>query len=188
MFPSARKDTFTSVSYKKMSTEPLPYVHHNYGEKTKNNYYSNFIKFILVFSFCAFAIMSVVIFLAYFKYFTTKMNSTVPFKEIPEALQCSIDENRRFDCWPEINEATEEKCQKRGCCWKASSKPGTAPYCFFPTNYVGYNVSEVNETSYGMEAKLIRNSKSFFSPDVETLQLKIDYMSDSILRLKVIKF
>ncbi|KAH9502341.1 hypothetical protein Btru_073501 [Bulinus truncatus] len=101
------------------------------------------------------------------------------------ADQCSIDENNRFDCWPEKNGANEQACLNRGCCWKPSSVPNTAPFCFFPSNYDGYKVSEVVSTSSGINATLVRSTSTFFSPDIKTLKLQVDYQNDYRLRVKI---
>ena len=98
---------------------------------------------------------------------------------------CDILENNRFDCWPERNGATQEKCEERGCCWKPSSKPDTAPYCFFPSDYDGYKVTNLSEFASGIEAYLQRHSKTFFSFDAVTVKLEIEYQTAERLRIKV---
>ncbi|XP_059156797.1 uncharacterized protein LOC131941537 [Physella acuta] len=101
-----------------------------------------------------------------------------------EENQCTTEENNRFDCWPEKHGATEEGCISRGCCWKMSSIPYSAPFCFFPTNYNGYNATEVLITSTGIDATLVRTTNTFFSTDVKTLKLKVEYQTDTRLRIK----
>lgn len=101
-----------------------------------------------------------------------------------QADQCSIDENNRFDCFPEKTEANETACLSRGC-WKVASRPNTAPWCFYPFNYHGYSASDVKETATGITARLQRTTSSFFPPDVKTLKLSVEYQTNTRLRLRV---
>ncbi|KAH9502339.1 hypothetical protein Btru_073494 [Bulinus truncatus] len=59
------------------------------------------------------------------------------------------------------------------------------PFCFFPSNYDGYKVSEVVSTSSGINATLVRSTSTFFSPDIKTLKLQVDYQNDYRLRVKI---
>ncbi|CAL1536865.1 unnamed protein product [Lymnaea stagnalis] len=102
-----------------------------------------------------------------------------------QADQCTIDENDRFDCWPEKNGASEQGCIRRGCCWKAATVPNTAPYCFFPSNYSGYDARQVTVSSNGIDATLVRTTSTFFSPDVKTLKLRVDFQNDYRLRIRL---
>ncbi|CAL1536866.1 unnamed protein product, partial [Lymnaea stagnalis] len=98
---------------------------------------------------------------------------------------CSLEENNRFDCWPERSQATEQACVARGCCWKSSLNRNSQPVCYFPLNYSGYNVTQVNVTTTGIEATLVRSTRSFFSSDVTIIKLRVDYQTEARLRIKV---
>jgi hypothetical protein len=45
---------------------------------------------------------------------------------------CGVTEADRFDCWPEIWLASQQKCEMRGCCWNPSLD-NDVPFCFYPT-------------------------------------------------------
>ncbi|KAI8796879.1 lysosomal alpha-glucosidase isoform X1 [Biomphalaria glabrata] len=136
------------------------------------NKFTKFIGWALV--LCALGCVGLVIYSSFIKH---KLQNA-------SADQCSVDENNRFDCWPEKQGATEQACLSRGCCWKASSVPNTAPYCFFPANYNGYNATEVTVTTNGIDATLVRTTSTFFSPDVKTIKLRVDFQNDYRLRVK----
>ncbi|CAG5131379.1 unnamed protein product [Candidula unifasciata] len=110
-----------------------------------------------------------------------KVASKTPIR----ADQCSVDENNRFDCFPEKNGATESLCLSRGCCWKEVPQPDTAPFCFYPTNYSGYTASNVKQTATGITATLQRLTNSPFPRDVKTLQLFVEYQTETRLRIKI---
>ncbi|BFZ03803.1 hypothetical protein BsWGS_06842 [Bradybaena similaris] len=100
------------------------------------------------------------------------------------ADQCSVDENDRFDCFPEKIGATESLCLSRGCCWR-EVQPNAAPFCFYPTNYSGYTASNVTQTTTGVSATLQRVTSSAFPRDVKTLQLFVEYQTNTRLRIKI---
>ena len=97
---------------------------------------------------------------------------------------CKLEENNRFDCWPEVKGATETACEKRGCCWKAKVSKG-APRCFFPSDYGNYTASSVKETASGITALISRPDSTFFPPDIKNLKVQIDYQTESRLRIKI---
>ena len=97
---------------------------------------------------------------------------------------CKLEENNRFDCWPEVKGATEKACEKRGCCWKAKVSKG-APRCYFPSDNGNYTASSVKETASGKAALISRSDSTFFPPDITNLQVQIDYQTESRLRIKI---
>ncbi|XP_035824593.1 sucrase-isomaltase, intestinal [Aplysia californica] len=131
---------------------------------------------------CALAAVSIPVYKVLYPYLTTFIENG---KTNPRSPQCSVEENNRFDCWPEKDGATEEKCRQRGCCWQPSSKPDTAPYCFFASNYSGYRVVEIKESPSGIDATLQSNTTSFFSKDSMTLKLQVEYQSAERLRIQL---
>ena len=97
---------------------------------------------------------------------------------------CTMEENDRFDCWPEYVGATKDKCEARGCCWQPATTHGP-PYCFFPGNYSGYTASNLKTTASGVTADLTRTTTTLFPPDIKKLKLQIDFQTESQLRVKV---
>ncbi|KAM3616402.1 uncharacterized protein V6R79_017274 [Siganus canaliculatus] len=102
-------------------------------------------------------------------------------------LQDEEETSERFDCYPE-DDATESKCNARGCIWEQSSQTGV-PWCYFPTDY-GYTTLLSDETSSGMTALIKRNTKypssgRDGSPDIDTLRVEIHYHSDHLLQFKI---
>ncbi|XP_043926668.1 maltase-glucoamylase, intestinal-like [Protopterus annectens] len=78
-----------------------------------------------------------------------------------------------------------EKCEARGCCWSPLTQ-GSAPWCYFPTNY-GYNVQGGRKpTSAGFEAELNRiSSPSLFGNDIETVLLSAQIQTANRFRFKI---
>lgn len=85
--------------------------------------------------------------------------------------KCNIQDDARFDCYPQVG-ASEDKCLARGCCWvPASARPNpkmkagqqltnlNTPYCFYPSDYGGYKVTDVKETDMGFLISLELNSR-----------------------------
>ena len=119
---------------------------------------------------------------------------------------CDVsDENARFDCMPEDDgSGTEKDCESRGCCWKPNpqrpyvykkhhsvdgnidiERTYNVPWCFFPSNYQGYVVKNITETSFGQTLMLSRNTFSSWPKDILTLQMDIYLESSSRLHFKV---
>ncbi|KAL5018863.1 hypothetical protein ScPMuIL_004585 [Solemya velum] len=119
---------------------------------------------------------------------TCNLGKTVGIKVQP---QCDIaTKEKRFDCWPEFNDATQDKCQARGCCWgqgstRSDGMPGDPPYCFFPSNYPGYTTGAVLQTAFGLSAKLSRSTKSPWPADIMQLQVDIYYETDNRVHFKI---
>ncbi|XP_033124429.1 lysosomal alpha-glucosidase-like isoform X2 [Anneissia japonica] len=104
------------------------------------------------------------------------------------AKDCSIaSANLRFDCYPEADGASQEKCEERGCCWQPT-KSGISdgePYCFYPTDFPSYNMSTPQETAFGYTAMLKRTNKSYYPNDILTLQLDIYLETESRIHFKI---
>ena len=116
--------------------------------------------------------------------------------------QCmAIPPNSRIDCNPDPP-ISAEVCQSRGCCWMPSSNessenmnllkknvlpPLNVPYCFFGSDYHGYNVSNVqtiNDNQKVINLQRIRDSG--FVNDVKNVRIQIDELSSNVLRIKMI--
>lgn len=91
----------------------------------------------------------------------------------------------RFDCHPEDN-PSQERCEARGCCWDGAKRlqPGP-PTCSFPENYGGYVTVNITDASNGKLAFMERVFPSPYPDDVKTLRADSEYLTDSILRVKV---
>ena len=114
------------------------------------------------------------------------------------SIECDQPDNsKRFDCFPG-QLADEKSCEARGCCWKPVlikdkfidyvirlERPINVPFCFFPTNYNGYHLSDIHDTSVGKSALLNRKTKSGWPKDINVLQVDVFYESSTRLRIKV---
>jgi len=110
-------------------------------------------------------------------------------------LQCDLStKSARFDCHPDPN-PNQGNCQARGCCWGSTtnlvSKTGNPnlrqgiPYCYFPQNYNGYNISSLKQTDYGYRAMLTRSTPSGWPDDIKTLTMDVWLETSKRLHFKV---
>nr|CAD7580856.1 unnamed protein product [Timema californicum] len=113
----------------------------------------------------------------------------------PTTAQCTAVTNiLRFDCYPEDG-ATEELCNNRGCCWLP---PTTAerkdpslgvildiPYCYYPTGYGSYELSDLSDTSAGKSATLKRTVASYIPNDINTIQIDAKFESQTRLHVRL---
>lgn len=107
---------------------------------------------------------------------------------------CSIDvpDEQKYDCHPDAP-VDETQCLNRGCCYsskgnvlhKSSLPPLNVPYCYYPSNYKGYAVKDVVETSRRLLIKLQRVQKSGFVKDISNVNVLVSYIDDTLLRIKV---
>ncbi|XP_041364391.1 lysosomal alpha-glucosidase-like [Gigantopelta aegis] len=99
--------------------------------------------------------------------------------------QCSVgSEANRYDCWPQFKGASQESCQARGCCWSPTPSQGV-PYCYYPSNYVGYKATNIDRTPNGLTADVTRTTKSAYPDDVMLLKLSVTFETKERLRIKV---
>ncbi|KAL7989549.1 hypothetical protein Chor_012215 [Crotalus horridus] len=108
--------------------------------------------------------------------------SEVPQQKLEQQLeplsmskQCNIPPDSRFDCAPE-KLLSQDECQARGCCYVPVSSKGSAgwqPWCFFPTNYSSYKMTNLTATKTGYTAHLIRSAPSFMPDDILNVQLDV---------------
>ncbi|XP_015672926.1 lysosomal alpha-glucosidase [Protobothrops mucrosquamatus] len=108
--------------------------------------------------------------------------SEVPQQKLKQQLeplsmskQCNIPPDSRFDCAPE-KLLSQDECQARGCCYVPVSSKGSAgwqPWCFFPTNYSSYKMTNLTATKTGYTAHLIRSAPSFMPDDILNVQLDV---------------
>ncbi|KAL4238020.1 hypothetical protein ACF0H5_002731 [Mactra antiquata] len=105
------------------------------------------------------------------------------------APQCTpITDNQRIDCWPESGGVSEHKCVQRGCCWKIAeqSSPGLSgvPWCYYPTNFQGYTVVNVQTQPNGMKVQLQTTQPSWWPNEVQQVTLDIEYDTANRLHFK----
>ena len=110
----------------------------------------------------------------------------------PSALQCDLPSKAaRFDCHPDDN-PNQSNCAARGCCWRSASNSVSKndlrqgiPYCYFPSNYNGYNISSLKQTDYGYRAVLSRSTSSGWPDDIRTLTMDVWMETSKRLHFKV---
>ena len=119
-----------------------------------------------------------------------------PLYYSPAGLQCDLPSTAaRFDCHPDPN-PNQENCVARGCCWRsaAASKQGNPslrqgiPFCYFPQNYNGYNMSGLKETGYGYRAELSRSTSSGWPDDIRKLTMDVWFETSKRLHFKVTNY
>lgn len=101
--------------------------------------------------------------------------------------QCSMPEDERFDCNPEIR-ASQKSCESRGCCWISSKGSVTkgSPRCFYPLDYNGYQFSEVKATEYGLTTNLTRTTSGHYPKVIKHLKMDLFFETSKRLHFKVI--
>lgn len=57
----------------------------------------------------------------------------------------------RVDCHPDDN-ATQDRCEARGCCWMPAKDDELIPRCVFPADYVGYEIEAVHGDRHTKDA------------------------------------
>lgn len=95
----------------------------------------------------------------------------------------------RFDCFPE-NDADEQKCVNRGCCWAKPSivdeeAPLDVPYCFYPSDY-GYQLVNKQKTKTGYLLSLTKKGHAGpYGNDSQNLAVDIRFEARDRLHFKV---
>lgn len=65
-------------------------------------------------------------------------------KTVQSKSQCAVvNDDHKFDCYPETSIATKEKCEARGCCWQVvqtqtkglNGKVTGVPFCYYPKDF-----------------------------------------------------
>ncbi|XP_006891565.1 PREDICTED: sucrase-isomaltase, intestinal-like [Elephantulus edwardii] len=98
-----------------------------------------------------------------------------------------FSENERFTCYPDADEASEQKCRNRGCLWNQISL-SRAPECYFPRDVDPYSVSTVQYSSTGITADLQFNGNSRLnmpSEPISNLRVEVKYHKDDMLQFKI---
>ncbi|CAH2091478.1 unnamed protein product [Euphydryas editha] len=103
--------------------------------------------------------------------------------EVLKEMCSNVSDNMRFDCHPQ-DDASEEECIKRGCCWKPTSIP-RAPYCFYPPQYDTYHFTNSTENKHGITVYYGRGRDAMYPGQFATVKLEFNYISDDILQIKI---
>ena len=105
-------------------------------------------------------------------------------RDFTSALKCPAEISSRLDCAPD---RPDEKnvCNERHCCYSEETNDSGAPKCFFPSDYVGYQVKDVKRETNKLVASLERHQASGLPKDVQHAQVVVTMLSDSTLRIKV---
>nr|XP_007970400.2 sucrase-isomaltase, intestinal [Chlorocebus sabaeus] len=100
-----------------------------------------------------------------------------------------FSENETFNCYPDADLATEEKCIQRGCVWKTDSSLSKAPECYFPRQDNSYSVTSTNYSSMGVTADLQLNTANaritLPSVPISTLRVEVKYHKNDMLQFKI---
>ncbi|RWS03137.1 lysosomal alpha-glucosidase-like protein [Dinothrombium tinctorium] len=101
--------------------------------------------------------------------------------------ECSVERESRLDCHPE-NDASEEACTNRGCCWRQTNDETKVqinePACFYPKSFKGYKVEEIRSNLTDTTIILKRAIPSGLPKDVKAVKLQIITINGRILRLR----
>jgi hypothetical protein len=100
----------------------------------------------------------------------------------------------RFDCYPDDG-STQEKCEARKCCWRQAVQrkdnltslrdPPNVPYCFFPSDYPGYEVLSNETTDFGFQLRLARSQTTYLPQDVLNVTVDLIYETQQRLRIQI---
>ncbi|XP_075701156.1 lysosomal alpha-glucosidase [Rhinoderma darwinii] len=99
---------------------------------------------------------------------------------------CAVAPASRFDCAPDKG-ITKEECEARGCCYSPKEKHLSIgqPWCFFPSTYPSYKLTNKTETEHGFTATLVRSKETFMPNDIMTLQLIVSFETDDRLHFTI---
>ena len=93
-----------------------------------------------------------------------------------------IPDDNKLECTAD-KPTDEQTCVARGCCWAKLNVTGP-PSCYFPSNYIGYKVNKIQYDNLGIRITLQRQGASGFPNDVHNVILKVEFLTDNMLRLK----
>lgn len=121
-----------------------------------------------------------------------RVTQNCTYSNLPDAnplAACSshIDPAHRFDCWPEGEGATPNKCGLRGCCWQPvyDNHLENVPWCFYHAQQQFYQVTQRDNLPTGIRAHLRRDQPSGWPRDVMSLTVDVTYDTTSQLHFKI---
>ncbi|RWS19655.1 lysosomal alpha-glucosidase-like protein, partial [Leptotrombidium deliense] len=89
------------------------------------------------------------------------------------------------------NDATEAKCESRGCCWlnangnKKTNSTFQLPSCFFPNDYEGYKIEAVTKDVEKLNIRLKRIKASGFPRDIINAIVDVETVSATFCRIRI---
>ncbi|XP_045707250.1 sucrase-isomaltase, intestinal [Phyllostomus hastatus] len=99
-----------------------------------------------------------------------------------------FSENEKFDCYPDVEPATQKRCEDRGCIWQTTSG-SQAPDCYFHRNDNPYLVTSTKYSSMGVTADLQLKStntqRNRPSEPISTLRVEVKYHKNDMLQFKI---
>nr|CAB3247932.1 lysosomal alpha-glucosidase-like [Phallusia mammillata] len=100
---------------------------------------------------------------------------------------CSIDDSERIDCYPETVPFVQENCEKRGCCYKPyeGENADNIPWCYYPSDYPSYQLSQLKQTSQGFSGKLMQMSSTHQRIENEINELDLGLYLETPTRLRI---
>nr|ANF89437.1 truncated sucrase-isomaltase [Desmodus rotundus] len=119
--------------------------------------------------------------LIYSLMFNLGKNFTVQWNQV-------FSENEKFNCYPDVEPATQKSCEERGCLWQMT--PGSkAPDCYFPRSDNSYLVTSTKYSSTGITADLQLNTANVQrkrpSEPILTLRVDVKYHKNDMLQFKI---
>lgn len=98
-----------------------------------------------------------------------------------------IENNDRFDCFPEYG-SSQEKCERRGCCWSpplANKFDSNIPYCYFPSDFPNYHVFSSRKDDNSLVFSLEKLNTTFRKNEILKLEARIIYDTKNRLRVQI---
>jgi hypothetical protein len=103
----------------------------------------------------------------------------------------------RFDCYPE-NDASQEKCLERRCCWRLPIKKTNltkkypsafrdvnVPYCYYPKDFPTYAVQINEQTDFGQRIRINKSQIGYMPNDASELTVDLIYETDQRFRIRI---
>ncbi|XP_054285968.1 lysosomal alpha-glucosidase-like [Macrosteles quadrilineatus] len=103
--------------------------------------------------------------------------------------QCNaFKDSEKFDCFPQEN-ANEELCKSRGCCWSpvnsTSKEEQGVPYCYYPSKFRSYRYVNIYPTDLGATAYLANVVNSTYPDNIQMVRIDFNYLDENILQVKI---
>jgi hypothetical protein len=103
----------------------------------------------------------------------------------------------RFDCYPE-NDASEDKCLARHCCWRQPMEKTNltkiyssifrdvkVPYCYYPKDFPTYVLQTNEQTDFGQRIRINKSQIGYMPSDVSDLTVDLIYETNQRFRIRI---
>ncbi|CAF1325747.1 unnamed protein product [Adineta steineri] len=103
----------------------------------------------------------------------------------------------RFDCYPE-NDATQEKCLARNCCWRqpfenrnqrekhfSAFHDINVPYCYYPKDFPTYKLQTNEQTEFGQRLRINKSETTYMPHDITDLTVDLIYETEHRFRIRI---